>query len=412
MMDPTPQHASDSWPPVVVASVFQTGLNLMRDLERRGVRVAGVDCVPSHGGFRSRYGQSYLCPDPDRQPAEWVAFMRRLARKIGGKPAIVPAADIFVAALGAHAAELEADYRFSYASVALQAALATKEQQYALAAQAGFPCPRTAYVQGGAELGAFCREAQFPCLMKPRSQREWESLPEGHRLRGKKLETAGTAAGLLELYGSIEALCPHAVVQEIIAGADDAKYCYLSIYGNNRERLGYCVVRELRSYPIGFGSASVVHPVVDEEIAGMCDRFLRSLGYVGICEIEVKRDARDGKVRLIEINPRVSGTGDCAIYTGVDLGWLHYLNLIGQPAATVIATRLDFHHVTLQRDAPAFAQYLDAGLTTWGKWWSAYRPPAEYYDIDWRDWRVTAGTLYRGMRALSGGILRHWKLRR
>jgi len=411
-MESNPQRASTSWPPLVVASVFQTGLNLMRDIERRGVRVAGVDCVPSDEGFRSRYGKSYLCPDPDRQPAEWVAFMRRLAREIGGKPVLVAAADIFVSALGDHAAELEADYRFSRASVALQAALATKEQQYALAAKAGFPCPRTAYIQSAPGLEAFCREAQFPCLMKPRSHREWESLPEGHRLCGKKLETAGTAAALLELYRSVEALCPHAVVQEIIAGGDDAKYCYLSIYGTDRERLGYCVVRELRAFPIGFGSASVVRPVIDEEIAEMSDRFLRSIGYVGICEIEVKRDARDGKVRLIEVNPRVSGTGDCAIYAGVDLGWLHYLDLIGQPVTPMSATRLDFHHVTLRRDAPAFGQYLNAGLTTWGEWWNAYREPAEYYDIDWRDWRVTAGTLLRGAKALSGGILRHWKLRK
>ena len=101
----------------------------MRDLSRRGVRAFGIDCLPSHAGFRSRYGKSFLCPDPDRQPAEWVAFMKSLARELGGKPVIVPAADIFVTALGDHASELQSDYCFSPDSVALQAALATKEQQ-------------------------------------------------------------------------------------------------------------------------------------------------------------------------------------------------------------------------------------------------------------------------------------------
>jgi D-aspartate ligase len=94
--------------------------------------------------------------------------------------------------------------------------------------------------------------------------------------------------------------------------------------------LGYCVVRELRTHPLGFGSASTLQPVVDEEIAAMCDRFLRSIGYVGICEIELKRDSRDGKLRLIEVNPRCSVTTDCATYAGVHLGWLHYLDLIGE----------------------------------------------------------------------------------
>lgn len=396
---------------MVVASVFQTGLNLIRDLTSRGVRAFGVDCIASHAGFRSRYGKSFVCPDPDRQPAEWVAFMKQLARQIGGKPVIIPAADIFVTALGEHAAELASDYCFSGDSVVLQAALATKEQQYALAAKAGFPCPRTEHIQGRADLEAFCRDAQFPCLIKPRSAREWESLPEGNPLRGKKIATAGTVAALLERYSHAETYQPQAVVQEIVAGPDDAKYCYLSTYGLDRERLGYAVVRQLRTHPLGFGSASMVQPVVDEEIAAMCDRFLRSIGYVGICEIELKRDARDGKVRLIEINPRWSVTADCATYAGVHLGWLHYLDLIGERVPAITATRFDFRHIVLYREAPGFGQYLDAGLTTWGKWWSAYLPPVEFFDFDWRDWKVTGSTLCDAARALAGGILRHWKLR-
>jgi predicted ATP-grasp superfamily ATP-dependent carboligase len=40
-----------------------------------------------------------------------------------------------------------------------------------------------------------------------------------------------------------------------------------------------------------------------------------AIGCVGICAIEVKRDSRDGIVRLIEANPRFSGTGDVARYT-------------------------------------------------------------------------------------------------
>jgi D-aspartate ligase len=415
ILQPLPQRALNSWPPVVVASVFQTGLNLIRDLTRLGVRAFGVDCIASHAGFRSRYGKSYVCPDPDRQPAEWVAFMKALARELagetGGKPVIIPAADIFVTALGAHAAELASDYCFSGDSVAMQAALGTKEQQYALAAHAGFPCPRSEYVQSRAELEAFCRDARFPCLIKPRSQREWEVLPEGNPLRGKKIATAATAVELVERYSHAEIFQPHAVVQEIVTGPDDAKYCYLSVYGKDRSRLGYCVVRQLRTHPMGFGSASMVQPVVDDEIAEMCDRFLRSMGYVGICEIELKRDARDGKVRLIEVNPRWSVTADCASYAGVHMGWLHYLDAIGESVPAMTATRFGFRHIVLYREAPGFGQYLDAGLTTWRKWWGAYLPPVEFFDFDWRDWKVTGSTLYDAARALTGGILRHWKLR-
>jgi D-aspartate ligase len=406
-----PQRAADNWPPVVVASVFQTGLNLVRDLTRRGVRCYGVDHDASHAGFRSRHGKSYICPDPDQHPDDWVAFMKALARNIGGRPAIIPAADIFVTALGNHAAELASDYRFSQESAVLQGALGTKERQYALAAQAGLPCPRTAYIESRADLEVFCRDARFPCLIKPRSQREWEVLPPDNPLRGKKIATAQTATELLEHYSQTERFQPWAVVQEIIAGPDDNKYCYLSVYGIDSRRLGYCMVRQLRTHPLGFGSASMVQPVIEEEVAEMCHRFLTSLQYRGICEIELKRDTNDGKVRLIEVNPRWSVTGDCAHYAGVDIGWLHYLDLIGEGLAEMQATRFDFHHVALFREGPAFGQYLDAGLTTWRLWWSAYRPPLKFFDFDWSDPRVTTETVYQATKALAGGILRHWKLR-
>lgn len=407
-----PQRAQSGWPPVVVASVFQTGLNLMRDLLRRGVRTVGVDCHPDHEGFRSSYGKSYLCPNPDTHPAEWVAFMVGLAQDLGAKPVIIPAADIFVSALGKHVDALKEHYIFSLDSIAVQAALATKEQQYALAARHGLPIPRTAYIQSRADLEAFAAEARFPCLIKPRHQREWDALPEGNPLRGLKLFTAGTPEELFAQYAHTEALRPEVVAQEIIAGGDDAKYCYLSVYGSGGRRIGHTVVHELRAHPILFGSGSSVEPVRDPEIATLCDNFLRGIGYVGICEIEVKRDTRDGIVRLIEANPRYSVTADASVYAGVDIGWLHYLDLIGQPVEPVEATRFNFRHIVLRRDIPAIPRYVDQGLLTWGQVRETYRGELAFFDFDRRDWRPTAATLKGCARVAAGTLLRSLGLRR
>ncbi len=400
------RRAEQNWPPVVVGSVFQTGLNLMRDLLRRGVRTVGVDSIPEHEGFRSKYGKSYLCPDPDTHPEQWVAFMIDLAARLGAKPVIIPAADMFVSAIGRHAEALKAHYTFSIEAVAVQAALATKEQQYALAERFGLPIPRTAYVQSRLDLETFARTARFPCLVKPRHQREWESLPEPNPLRGLKLFTAETPESLLEQYASAEPFRPEAVVQEIVAGGDDAKFCYLSVYGRGSRRLGHCVVRELRAHPIGFGSASIVEPVVDDEISSLCDRFLTGIGYVGICEIEVKRDTRDGAVRLIEANPRFSGTGDAAIYMGVDLGWLNYLDLIGQTPEPVTATNFGFRHITLRRDVPCAPRYVDHGLLTWDQIFETYRGPKRYFDFDPHDPGPTKMTLQGCARSAGGTVLR------
>ena len=390
----------------MVASVYQTGLNLMRDLERRGVRAVGIDCFPEHEGFQSRYGKSYLCPNPDTEPEAWVAFMIELARSFGTRPVIIPAADQFVTAIGRHAAVLQEHYIFSMESVAVQAAFATKEQQYALVAKSELPIPRTVYVQCRADMEAFVATARFPCLIKPRHQREWDVLPAGNPLRGRKLITAETAEEMLELYTHTEALRPEVMAQEIIAGGDDAKYCYLSVYGRGTRRLGHCVARELRAYPVGFGSGSLVEPMPDAEVDRLCDAFLRSVNYVGICEIEVKRDTRDGVVRLIEANPRFSITADAAVHAGVDIGWLHYLDLIGEEPEEVGATRYGFRHVVLRREVPTLPRYVAKGVLTWGDIWRSYRGELEFFDFDRRDPRPTLTTMKWCVRVVVGEMLR------
>jgi predicted ATP-grasp superfamily ATP-dependent carboligase len=150
----------------------------------------------------------------------------------------------------------------------------------------------------------------------------------------------------------------------------------------------------------------MVEPVVDQEIESICDGFLRGLGYVGLCEIEMKRDARDGRPTLIEVNPRMSGTGDCASYMGVEVGWLHYLDMIGRPPRPVSPIRLGFRHVTLRREAVAVPTHLRFGALTWAGLLRSYRSPLEFYDLDLRDFRVSIGHLVRAARAMVGTIRR------
>jgi predicted ATP-grasp superfamily ATP-dependent carboligase len=406
-----PTRARADLPPVVVGGVFQTGLNLMRDLVQKGVRAVGVDYAPEHQGFRSIYGQSYLCPNPASEPQKWLEFMRSLSTRLGRKAVLIPADDVFVSAFAAHADALREGYLFSRGAQ-LHALLSSKEKQYELAELHGFPCPRSVYVRRVEELREFAASAQFPCLLKPRSAQVWGALPEGNPLRNHKVATAQNPEELLGQYRLVEAFQPEVVAQECIVGPDSSKYCYLSVYGNDGSRLGSCVVREYRAFPVMFGSASLVEPVIDDEIQSMCDRFLRSLDYAGLCEIEVKRDSRDGKVRLIEVNPRCSGTGDCAKYTGVEVGWLHYLDLVGERVAPIEASRFNFRHITLQRDFRAIPKYIAEKTLTWRDVFASYRGPLEFFDLDFRDFRVTARTVYYALRELVGGILRNWGLKR
>lgn len=378
-------------PPVIVAGAYQTGVVLMRNLARRKVETSCIDCDASVPGFKTVFGKAHLCPNPDTQPAEWESFMIQLAKNIGRKAVLIPSADQFVTAIANHAAALEPYFIFRAASVATQALLATKKRQYEIAGVHGMPVPKTRFVESIEEVRQFASEAQFPCLMKPVHCREWEQFPEGHPLLYKKIAIANSPSEMEANYRLVEGLTPAVVVQEVIEGPDDAKLVYLSCYGRGGKRLGYCLVRELRTSPIDFGSASVVEPVSDPAVDALCDGFFQSIGYEGLCELELKRDSRDGRVKLIEANPRYSVTADAATYAGVDLGWLHYLDLIGEPAAPARWNGRFFHHIVLRRDVNCFRSYMHEGKITWGGIVRSYKSPA-FFDFDLRDWRVTTGT--------------------
>lgn len=385
--------ALPDWPPAVIAGAFQTGVLGVRTLKRRHVRVASFDANPNQPGFRSAHGKAVRCPNPDAEPESWVQFMIDLARSMGARPALILSSDQFVTAVANHADRLEQHYILS-PGCKIQGLLADKQSQYDLAARHGMPMPRTEEIHTEAEIARLSGQVQYPCLLKPTHFRQWQKFPPGHPLAFQKVAIAKDAGELIAHYREAATVNPHAILQEIIQGADTNKRVYLACYDATSRRIGHAMFRELRCDPLGFGPATISHPVTDPETDRVCDEFLRRIGYVGICEIEMKWDDRDGRVKLIEANPRLSGGGDAAPYAGVDLCWLHYLDLVGQPVMPVSPLTADFRHIVLRPEGRALAAYWRAGLLTWRDLRFSWKRPLAFYDLDPQDWWYSLETLY------------------
>ena len=89
------------------------------------------------------------------------------------------------------------------------------------------------------------------------------------------------------------------------------------------------------------------------------------------------------------------------LYAGVDLGWLHYLDLIGQKVEPAEPSPRNFRHIVLIRDFDTIRSYRREGLLTWWALIRSYRPPVYFFDFDLLDWRVTAGNVVEMMRLLA-----------
>jgi predicted ATP-grasp superfamily ATP-dependent carboligase len=378
----------------------------MRSLSQRRVEVHAIDFNPSQPIFRTVYGKAHLCPNSDRQPREWLDFMTALSRRMVRKPVLISSSDQYVTAIAEHAAALEPYFTFCQSSAAAQGLLATKKRQYSLADEMGLPVPRTRFVECPEDVLAFSCTATFPVILKPLHFREWKQIPSNHLLFEKKLIVVANAKELEAQYTMAAKINPQMVVQEMIEGPDTAKLVYLSCYDRNSRRIASCMMRQIRTEPIHFGSAGVVEPADEPDADRLCDEFLRKLRYFGLCEIELKRDTRDGCVKMIEANPRFSVTADAAAYAGVDLGWIHYLDLIGEPVAPVSSDGRSFRHIALFRDVACFHSYIKAGLLTWSGFLASYRGRVFFFDFDLHDPRVTWRTLISLARMLAGSLIR------
>jgi predicted ATP-grasp superfamily ATP-dependent carboligase len=327
-----------------------------------------------------------------------------LAASMPGRPALISSSDQFVTAIAAHEDVLRHHYILS-PGCSLHGKLADKQTQYDLADNHAMPMPRTEYAFCEEQVVRFAQDARFPCLIKPTHFRLWQQFPSGHPLSYQKVAIATHPTELVARYRLAAEVNRPVILQEIIEGPDTDKRVYLACYNAQGERIARAMFRELRCDPVKFGPASISEPVVDEETDAVCDRFLRSIGYAGICEIEMKWDAHDGRVKLIEANPRLSGGGDAAPYAGVDLCWLHYLDLIGKRVAPVTPQNGDFRHIVLRSDGRTLPAYWRAGLISWSDVRHSYQPPLAFYDLDRRDWRYSLETLYIAGRSFVAEVL-------
>ena len=102
--------------------------------------------------------------------------------------------------------------------------------------------------------------------------------------------------------------------------AGEAQFSYAGLWDHGRPVAGF-TARRTRQYPLEFSYTSTFVETVDApDVQAASERFLGAIGHHGLVEIEYKRDARDGQLKLLDINPRPWSWFSLAAAAGVDFG--------------------------------------------------------------------------------------------
>jgi D-aspartate ligase len=313
--------ASERSPAVVIEVGWVNGLGAIRSLGRAGVPVIAVDHRPWALGFRSRYAKRFLDPDPLEDEAGFVEALVELGDAVGQPMPLFPTHDEHLNALARNLEHLGDRFRYPFPSWSVIEPLQSKRRQLEAAEAIGLSVPQTLHPRSAAEARAAAEEMGYPVLVKPSDNVVFK------RIYRRQAFFCSDGAELDRAYGLAEPYEP--MVQEFIPGGDDCLWTFGTYIAADGEVLAQFSGRKLRQTRRNMGSARIGEAVWDDEVVDAGVAILRELAFYGIAQVEWKRDPRDGRLKLIEVNPRLWQWHELSALSGANIATTAYEDLLG-----------------------------------------------------------------------------------
>lgn len=314
--------ASSDRPPAIVIEVgWVNGLGAIRSLGRAGLPVVAVDHRTWALGFRSRYAHRLLAPDPLVDEDGFIAALLSLGDELGRPAPIFPTHDEHLNALARHRDELGERFRYPFPSWEVLEPLQSKRRQLEAAEAIGLGIPQTRHPRSAAEARTAAGEVGFPLLVKPS-----DNIVFKRRFR-RQAFLCTSFAELDRAYALAEEYEP--MVQEFIPGGDERLWTLGTYIAADGEVLVRFCGRKLRQTRHNMGSARIGEALWDDEVIEYGLEILRELEFHGIAQVECKRDPRDGRLKLIEVNPRLWQWHELSGLCGANVITAAYEDLVG-----------------------------------------------------------------------------------
>lgn len=360
----------DTSVPVVVLGLGDHGsLGVARSLGRWGVAVHGATTERTPAS-RSRYFRSV---------PRWAGDAESLlaiGRRVGSRAMLVPTGDAAGLFVEDHADVLTEAFRFPRQPPGLARRLSSKRGMYDLCTEHDVATPSTAFPQSRDDVATY--DGPFPVMVKAIDN----TLVEQRGV--ERMALAHDRSEVLAAYDRLEDPArPNLMLQEYIPGGAEQVWMFNGYFDRGSECVFGATGRKLRQCPPVTGSTSLGKCEPNDEVDKATRGFMQVLGYRGILDCGYRYDARDGRYKLLDVNPRIGATFRLFVGSGgLDVVRALYLDLTGQsvPPDTVAPGR---KWLVENNDLVSFVRTPELGPVTWlrslrdvqeGAWWAADDP--------------------------------------
>ncbi len=330
-------------PAAVVLNTHYSGLGIARDLGPLGVRVIGLTAYACFPGNRSRWIDYRPAADCVSEPARLLQQLLDLSAELGERAVLFPTRDHDVQFINAWRRPLESAYRIPFSVPAIVERILNKDELFGIARRTGVAVPDGVTLHHPDEVDR-AAGLRYPCICKPLYASQWRREGIWQAVGMRKAVRVDTFEQFVGLYRRFAHLDPVVTVQQWIPGGDE----HLQVFGSYRARNGridaFFTARKRLQYPESAGTGIVLEALPLPELETPSRELLSALDYFGVSEIEYKRDARDGRLYLIEINPRHWDQHRLGTAVGVSVSAAAYFDAIGEhwPPARQAAERVSW----------------------------------------------------------------------
>jgi predicted ATP-grasp superfamily ATP-dependent carboligase len=347
------------------------GLSIARSLGRRGIPVWVATQPNVKLASFSRYTLRTL-PWPGGDYEAQTAYLLEIAAHYQlDQWVLFPTSDETAALLSKFHTTLSRRFRVSTPAWDVLRWAYDKRLTYQLAASEQVPFPSTIYPSAEEDLKA--GDCVFPAVLKPATH------SVVNRFTAAKAWPVANREELLARYREARELIPPdlILVQERITGGGESQFSYAALCRDGHP-IASLTARRRRQFPIDFGySSSFVETVNCPEVAALSRRLLAAIRYTGLVEIEYKRDVRDGRYKLLDINPRLWTWSALGGRAGVDFPYLLWQMMVGEPVPEQTG-RTGVRWVRMTTDIPAAIHEMFRGRLGFWEYLRCLRSPLEF----------------------------------
>ncbi len=280
---------------LVLEGYARQSLPLIKAFKKLGCEVSALCNSKLDVAYVSRYTDHKILGICDRDKVEETTGQVRELIKSGKFDVVVPTVDFSACLLSKNKKDFSKYTKIASNDWNTYEIAGDKERTMQVCMDNNIPCPVTVINANSVE-DILSFKIKFPLAMKPRIG--YGAIGFSKINDEEELRTA---------INSLKEPIGNYVFQEYIPQTDLQYECAMFMDNNNQAKTAL-VFSKNRWFPITGGSSTLNITVNRPDIVESCTRLLQLINWRGAADIDLIQDPRDGTAKIMEINPRVSGS--------------------------------------------------------------------------------------------------------